>query len=166
MAGMIILALGLNLMEKVLPDAIYWLYAWPAAFLTSLFLGSHPLITGPQEITIPLARQSIHVIPSCSAYGFFCLLYAMSVVYLFRRFKPLKAAAGAFLILPLVYGLTVFTNSCRIVCAYYVSMAGRVLWPSSFQAAAHLGVGVAVFLSVLMGVYLFLERTGSDAKRV
>ena len=154
----IVLAVGLTLLEKVIPQIIYLIYAYPAAFLASLFLGSHPILTESREILIPLLNHSIHVIPACSAYGFFCLLYAMIISHLFHRFRKQKVILFSILAVPIVYGITIVTNGCLIICAYYVNEIGRHLLPSNFQAALHQGVGIILFLSVIMGMYLLLER--------
>jgi len=154
----IVLAVGLTSLEKIVPQIIYLICAYPAAFLASLFLGSRPIVTDAKEILIPLAGHSIHVIPACSAYGFFCLLYAMIVSHLFHHVQTKKAVQFSILAVPIVFGITVLTNSSRIVCAYYVNKMGKVLLPSNFQAALHQGVGIVLFLSVLMGMYLLLER--------
>lgn len=154
----IVLAVGLTTFEKIIPQIIYLIYAYPAAFLASLFLGSHPILTETGEILIPLAGHSINVIPACSAYGFFCLLYAMVVSHSFHRFNKKKAVLFSILAVPIIFGITVLTNSSRIVSAYYVNEMGRILLPSNFQAALHQGVGIVLFLSVIMGMHLLLER--------
>ena len=158
MLMIVVLAVGLTFVEKIIPQIIYLIYAYPAAFLASLFLGSHPILTETNRILIPLTSHSINVIPACSAYSFFCLLYAMVVSHLFHRFRKQKAVQFSILVLPIVYGITIVTNGCRIICAYYVNEIGRHLLPSNFQAALHQGVGIILFLSVIMGMYLLLER--------
>ena len=119
---------------------------------------SHPILTETNRILIPLTSHSINVIPACSAYSFFCLLYAMVASHLFHRFRKQKAVLFSILVLPIVYGITIVTNGCRIICAYYVNEIGRHLLPSNFQAALHQGIGIILFLSVIMGMYLLLER--------
>ena len=154
----IVLAVGFSCLEGLNPGTVYALYAYPAAFLASLFLGSHPVWTLDKEIWIPLIKNSIHVTPSCSAFGFFCLLNAMVVVHLFYRFNKQKAFLFTILAAPVVYGITIVTNGSRIICAYQANEIGKLLLPSNFQAALHLGVGITIFLSVLMAAHLWLER--------
>lgn len=161
---MIFIAIGMSCLEKFIPDVIYMMFAYPAAHLASIFFGSKPVLAN-SVIVIPMLNYSIEVIPACSAYGFFCLLYAMIVSYVFRKFKPRKACMFSLAAAPLAYLITVTTNSCRIICAYHVHELGKIVLPANFQAALHQGVGIIMFLSVMMGVYLLLEKDSLYERR-
>ena len=155
--SVILIAVGLDLIGKINPEVVYVLFAYPAAFLASLFLGSHLVFTQGQ-ITIPLLNHSINVIPSCSGYGFFCLLYAMIATYIFRLSNKSKVILYSLVAIPIAYCLTIITNGCRIICAYQANEIAKFIFPSNFNAAIHQGVGIFLFLTVLMGISLVLER--------
>ena len=155
---------GIYLLGKVAPESIYKAYAFPSGYIASFFLGSPPVVDARGELFIPLSGQFIHIIKSCSGFGFFCLFYAFVVSFFFRPLvypaikKPGVRLVVIILALPLVYAITVFTNASRIICAYHAGRIGRLIFPANFQAALHQGVGIAVFLTVLILTAIFLER--------
>ena len=151
-------AIGLAAMEIIFPNSIYIIYAYPAAYIASLFMGVTPLLTDAGEIIIPMGHHFINVIPSCSGYGFSCLLYAICFLYILRIKKNNQRVIYLILTIPLVYMITIITNGCRIIAAYYVNEFSKSLLPSNFQSAVHLGVGVTIFLSVLITLTLILDR--------
>lgn len=153
----LLLAMALDLFGKIFPDFVYLVFAYPAAFLSSLFLGSQPVLIDSQEILIPL-KHPIHVIPSCSAYGFFCLLLAMTVTYAFRLKNKSEFLSCVITAIPITYSLTIIINGFRIICAYHVHEMTQMLLPTNFHAVIHLGVGILLFLPTLLGVSFFLER--------
>jgi exosortase K len=153
----LLIAFALDFLGRTSPETVYLLFAYPAAFLASLFFGVHMVILNSQDIFIPL-HHPIHVIPACSAYSFFCLLVAMIVVDSCRFQKLPRMIASFIVALPAAYIITIFINSLRIICAYYANEAAKVLLPSNFQSAMHQGVGIAVFLTTLMVVSVVLER--------
>lgn len=153
---LILLTLSLWLLGKTIPAIIYNLFAYPAAFLASLFFGSTLLLTPEHKILIPLINQPIHVIGSCSAYEFFCLLYVISAWRI--SVHVLKPTVFLLLLVPVAYALTILTNACRIICAYQVYGITKLLLPSHFQGAVHQGVGIILFLLVLITTYSLLER--------
>ncbi len=158
----IFVSLGFVALGKIMPDFIYILYAFPSSYIASLFIGQHPILTETNEILIPASKHFIEIIPNCSGYGFFCLLYAIFVSYIFRLFPKSKALIYAILIFPCAYVVSIITNGCRIICAYKANEAAKGLLPNNFQAGVHLGIGIALFLSVILVISLFFERRCSN----
>lgn len=155
---MIILAVGMSSIEKLFPTTAYNLFAYPAGFLISLFFSTPLAWNANHELLIPLNQQTIHIVPSCSGYGFFCMLWAMCVWHLFRRFTVPKAFLYSMLVVPAAYALTIISNSCRMVSAYQAHQITKILLPDNFQAAIHQGIGILLFLSIIMATHLYLER--------
>lgn len=153
----IITAVSLTSLEKVIPDVIYRLYAYPAALIASAFLGSG-VVFDNGEIFIPLSKYTIHVIPGCSAYGFSCLLSAIVAFYLLRVLKLRKALLFLLSAVPLIYILTIITNGFRIICAYCLNRVSGYFLPENFRAALHQGVGIILFFSVILFVSYIFER--------
>lgn len=158
MLHILLIALFLDWLGKVFPEAVYWVFAYPAAFLASVFLGSHPVVHNSREVLIPLVDHAIHVVPSCSGYGFFCLLTALIVSSLWYRRDNPALVLYSILAVPAAYAVTVVVNGFRIISAYQAHELSRVFLPANFQAAVHQGVGVVVFLTALMGVSLWLGK--------
>ena len=155
----LILAMGLSMLEKVMPGGIYTGFAYPAAYIASFFYGTQPVVVNG-EILIAWNTGRIHVTPDCAGYGFFCLVWAMtfmagagSILSRGIIFRFLSTAA-------LAYTTAIFTNGMRIISAYKVHELSKDVFPSNFQSALHLGVGIAVFLPVLIVVFLIMERRG------
>lgn len=157
MLNIFLIALSLDCLGKIIPEAVYWVFAYPAACLAALFFGVGPVIIDRSEILIPLMRHPIHVIPACSAYGFFCLLSALILSYSGRAsgvLWGLRIAAAFFA----AYLITVGLNAVRIISAYQMHEVSLILLPQNFQAAVHQGVGVVIFLTGLLAVSFYLER--------
>ena len=145
-------------LEGHLSKEIQHWYAYPSAVIACVFLGVSPVLTEANEVIIPLFPQAINVTSKCSAFGFFCLLYALLVINL-MKVSPQKRKIDYFVLaLPLAYGITIFVNGCRVVCAYYVHRVGKLFLPENFQGALHLGVGIALFLSTLIAITFFFEK--------
>lgn len=153
-------AIALSLLEKVIPQMIYLLYAYPSGYLAGLFMGQKVFISAGGEVLISLATHFIRITDNCAGYGFFCLLYAIIVWYVFRFFSPARGRAffASLLALPAVYIITIITNACRIISAHYINEVSLYVFPANFQAALHQGVGIALFLSVVMTICFFCER--------
>ncbi len=157
----IFVAVGLSFLEKLSPNAIYSLFAYPAAYGASLFFGSHPVLNADGQIFIPLTHHAINVILACSGFGFFCLLSALIAVGMFQRLDRRKRLWAVIWAMPFAYSIAILTNGCRIVCAERVNVIGKFLLPANFQPALHQGVGIILFLTVLMAVSLIRRFSGA-----
>lgn len=139
-------------------------YALPSARIAGLFLGMAPVMTAQGEVFIPLANQLINITSKCSAFGFSCLLFAILIINVLKMKSNTKKLIGCVLALPLAYVITIIANGSRIVCGYYAHKVGQMILPDNFQSTIHMGVGIAVFLSTLIGITLIFERI-NDGER-
>jgi exosortase K len=151
-------AVILNFLGDLLGDKLYFVFAVPAARVAGLFFNVLPAIDEKGLIVIPLMHSSIQVTPDCSGYGFFCIMTAIFVVF-YQDIKwriPTIGKVGATLLM--AYVITIITNGFRIVSGYKIHLIVSRTLPASAQGLAHLVVGIAIFLTVFLLVYLALER--------
>lgn len=160
------IALAVASMEGMIAVQIQYLYAYPSAYIASLFLGALPIITEGNEVLIPMSNQFINVTSKCSAFGFACLLSAILVINVMKLVPKSKILIGCILALPLAYLITIVANGSRIICAYYFHIVGRLILPLNFQSALHQGVGIAIFLSTLIVVTLIFERINYRGQKI
>lgn len=139
-------------------EIIYNLFCFPAGWLAAFFFGVKPLWSDG-ELYIPLSSPSIHVTASCSAVGFFVLLYFYTLFFISHRVRLKIFPLLALGVLPCVFCVTILANAFRIISAYEVYQISRQFLPASFQGPFHLGVGIAVFMGVLILTSVWLERT-------
>lgn len=156
--GIIFTALVCSGLEGMIIGPVQQLFAYPSAYVSSVFLGVSPVFTEGREVLIPVSHQFINVTSKCSAFGFFCLLSAVLMIRMIPSLQKQKILTALVLSLPPAYLITVAANGVRIICAYYTYRIGRLILPPNFQPALHQGVGIAVFLSTLIAVTLILER--------
>ncbi|MBF0388133.1 MAG: archaeosortase/exosortase family protein [Candidatus Omnitrophica bacterium] len=159
------IALVLSLLGDHLADELYLFFALPAAWIAGLFFNVSPVIDEKGLIVIPFGHSSIQVTPDCSAYGFFCIVTAIFVVF-YRDIKwrmPVIVKVGAVLLL--AYSITIITNGFRIVSGYKIHLIVARILPASAQGLAHLVVGITIFLTVILVVYLTLERKAAYDRR-
>ena len=155
--NIVLIALFLDCVGKVFPEVFYRIFAYPAAYLAAQFFGVQPVFIDRYEILIPLMHHPIHVIPACSAYGFFCLLTALMLSYSWRAsgaWKVLWSAA----VIPAAFLITIVLNAVRMVSAYQAHEIASIVFPKNFQAAVHQGIGISIFLTALLGISFLLER--------
>lgn len=145
-------------MERFLYVPIQKYFSYPSALIASFFLGRSPVYAQAHEVFIPLSRQMINVTSKCSAFGFFCLLCAILIINIIKSFPLKKVFMGLFFVFPMAYGTTLLVNGCRIVSGYYASRIGKMILPGNFQGVIHMGVGITIFLSVLILITLIFER--------
>lgn len=129
-------------------------FSQPAARLSSIFLGA-PCNATAQGYRIECAALPVLVSLACSGTGFFVLLTAMLAGLLcrYRRLTPLTIATA----LVAAYAVTLLTNACRITLGWFASVWARHTLPESMWPGVHLSVGVLVFMSALVGVYVWVE---------
>lgn len=153
-----IVAISLNLAGGFLGSILYPIFALPAARFAGFFFNTVPVFNGDRFVVIPLLHTSIQITRDCTGYSFFCLITAI-FVFFYRDIKwrmPLIWRVG--LILLVSYIITIITNGFRIVSAYKIHLIVSKNLPASAQGLAHLVVGITTFLTVLLFVYLALER--------
>ncbi len=151
-------AIILNWLGDFYGSILYSVFALPAARFAGFFFNTIPVFNEKGVLLIPLARSSIQITPDCSGYSFFCLMTAIFVVF-YRDIKwrmPVIERVG--LILFVAYVITIITNGFRIVSAYKIHLIVSKNLPVSAQGLTHLVVGITIFLTVLLLVYLALER--------
>lgn len=149
-------AIALNWMGDFCGDILYPIFALPAAQVAGFFFNSPPVFDETGLIIIPLAASLIQVTPDCSGYGFFCLITAIFVIF-YRDIKwriPLPGRIS--LTLLTAYLITIITNGFRIVSGFKTHLIIMKFLPSSAQNLVHLVVGVTIFLTVLLFVYLVM----------
>lgn len=166
--NVIILAIALAVasLEEQIVGPIQSILAYPSAVIASLFLGAKPMITEAGDVVIPMSYQFINVTTKCSAFGFFCLLYAVLSINIVKLVRKNRMIWGFILALPITYLITLMANGCRIICAYYFHIMGQMILPMNFQATLHQGVGIAVFLSILIVVSLLCERMNGYGRKI
>ena len=151
-------AVVLNWLGDFWGSILYPVFSLPAARFAGFFFNAVPIFDEKGLILIPFAHSSIQITPDCSGYSFFCLMTAIFVVF-YRDIKwrmPIIGRVG--LILLAAYVITIITNGFRIVSAYKIHLIVSKNFPASAQDLAHLVVGITIFLTVLLFVYLALER--------
>jgi hypothetical protein len=144
--------------QRFFPDLIYRVFAFPAAWLTALFFGSPVLVDSAGEMVIPIADQCLRMVPGCSGFVFFCLMGGWVIGEYVLRWRGIELCGALSAALVVVYGLTIITNTIRMISAFYADQFCRMILPDNFCPVVHLGIGVLVFLSVLYSVVLFLQR--------
>ncbi len=151
-------AIILNWLGDFCGSILYPVFALPAARFAGFFFNTIPVFNEKGLILIPFAHSSIQITPDCSGYSFFCVMTAIFVVF-YRDIKWRMPVIGrAALILLVAYVITIITNGFRIVSAYKIHLIVSKNLPASAQSLAHLVVGITIFLTVLLLVYLALER--------
>ena len=166
--NVIILAMALAVasLERMVAEQVQYILAYPSAYIASFFLGASPIMTEASEVLIPMSNQFINVTSKCSAFGFFCLLYAILTINVSKLVRKDRIIWGFILALPVAYVITLMANGCRIICAYYSHIIGQMILPMNFQATLHQGVGIAIFLSTLVVISLTLERINCRERRI
>lgn len=152
-------------LEPYVSTPLQYVYAYPSAVVAGWFLGVSPVMTDQHEVLMSMVNQWINVTSKCSAFGFSCLLAAILVINILKFKHKTKRIVALCLVLPSAYTVTIVVNGCRIVCGYYAYQLGQMMLPVNFQPTIHLGVGITIFLSTLIGITLIFERI-HDAERI
>lgn len=151
-------AIVLNVIGDFCGNIIYPIFALPAAQFAGFFLNVAPAFDEKGFVVIPVVSSSIQVTPDCSGYGFFCLITAIFVVF-YRDIKWRISLALRFALIFLVaYLITIITNGFRIISGFKIHLIIMKFLPPSAQNIAHLVVGITIFFTVFLLVYLTMER--------
>ncbi len=152
----LVLACALFLVLRVVlrqaPELMEVGFCAPAAALAALFLGAARdglELTGPGGVRILVG-------PACSGVDFFSLLLAATVWHALRAGR--RPAVGWGLALPVLYGVTLAVNACRITAATEMRVLAGGLLPDRFLPVLHLTVGAACFLPAFAGIWCLLRR--------
>lgn len=150
-------AVSLNYSGDFFRDKLYFIFAAPAAWIAGLFFNVSPVINEQGFMVIPLVRSSIQVTPDCSAYGFFCIMTAIFILF-YQDIKcrmPMIGKVGAILLM--AYVITIITNGFRIISGYEIHLIVGKTFLASARELVHFIVGITTFLTVILLVYLILE---------
>lgn len=187
--------IGLAVLLEILKQKVYWLFAYPAAWLAGIFWGIAPRISINGDVYLPLTMQGIQITQECCGLGFFTLVFGMWIYCLgqskgivsvgllvfsiiserrktsISTFVPLKffksvvqTSINNLMGLVIAFGITIVTNSLRIVSGFIAYRWTESLLPNNFQAVIHQAVGIITFLSILILCSIFFERIQRDVK--
>jgi len=158
---LVAVALGLSMLGGEYPLAVYRLLGYPSGFLSAFMLGMRVGFNEGHEILIEGLHGQIRLIAGCCGFSFFCILCSFGVYSALRlnshQTKWRYIGAAFFL----AYGVTIVTNTIRIVCSFHVHRISQIIFPSVYLDIIHRGVGISIFLTSLLIVSLFIERTVS-----
>ncbi len=147
-----------------LPDTLHYsLFCEPAARFAGYFFGipaREITLSGSPIWLIPHPALEIHVVRDCSGFRFFLLLYSLAIWNLLRhRFCALHHLLLCLpALLPAIYGVTLLTNTIRIISVVEVRFLSNLLLPERLQAAAHVLTGSLIFLTTLILTQWTYER--------
>lgn len=110
--------------------------------------------------SITLAHPTIDVAITevCSGYDFFSLLTALLIGLAVFWQHSKHIYRDALVIFLAVYGLTLFGNTSRIVCAVQIRATTAEFIPASYDAVIHQSIGVIVFVTILALAWSFLTK--------
>lgn len=156
------LFLLLQSLPHVFPQLRLRLFCEPAARLAAVFLQA-PISLAPGSISLAHPTIDVAITEACSGYDFFSLLLALLIgLAVFQRAAPLSSTKqlvrDVMLIFPAVYGLTLFGNTSRIVCAVQIRATTADAIPASFDAVIHQSIGVIVFVTLLALAWSVLTK--------
>lgn len=146
--------LVLQLLVLIWPAIIDHAFIATAAHSASMFLGS-PLTTGPDNVfIIQHPGIEVAVTEACSGFGFFSLLAALLVgVAVFHQ-----QIRDLIWLLPAAFLIGLLANTSRIVCAVHARLAAADFFPSAYDGAIHMSVGVVVFVTVLTTTWILIKK--------
>jgi exosortase K len=157
LAGGLAAFAALHAAAALVPGLVATAFCRPAAWLASCYFGAPVLFDADGAVLVrPQGDVMIHA--ACSGFQFFALLSALAVFALLdggpSRRRRLALAASV----PAAYLVTLAANGCRIVAVVAGSTLTDGLLPQDVLNSLHTGIGVAVFLPVLVAAYYALSR--------
>jgi len=132
-------------------------FARPTAWLAGFHFGADGVALPDGFLLSRPGHEPLLVTTACSGYDFFSLLVAMAVLALGAR--PGRAGLRRWLgSLVAVYVVSIVSNAARVVAVAHVDLFAAAMLPSLLAHAIHRAAGMAVFLPVMMFVYILIER--------
>jgi exosortase K len=131
----------------------------PAARAAAVFLQS-PVAVESGSISLAHPTIDVAITEACSGYDFFSLLIALLIgLAVFQQaVSKWLLLRDVLLIFLVVYGLTFFGNTSRIVCAVQIRATTAEVIPASFDAIIHQSIGVIVFVTLLALAWFLLTK--------
>jgi exosortase K len=152
------LFLLLQSLPVFLPHLRLRLFCEPAARAAAVFLQS-PVVVESGSISLAHPTIDVAITEACSGYDFFSLLLALLIgLAVFRQTSSKWLTRDVLLIFLAVYGLTLFGNTSRIVCAVQIRATAAEVIPASFDAIIHQSIGVIVFVTLLALAWSLLTK--------
>ncbi len=142
------LFLLIQLFPLIIPDIRLLYFSEPAALIAAAFMGV-PMRVGPESILLSHSAIEVAVTEACSGFDFFALLAALLIGLIVFRHRGKHIIRDIILIFAIVYGLTIFANTSRIVCAVQIRAATGDFIPSFLNGSIHQTIGVIVFVTIL-----------------
>ena len=152
-----VLFLLLQSLPGYLPAVRLKFFCEPAARVASVLLGC-PMSVQTGSISLAHPTIDVAVTEACSGYDFFSLMIALLIGVAVFRQRSKWLLRDAVLIFVAVYGLTLFGNASRIVCAVQIRATTADLIPASFDAVIHQTIGVIVFVTLLALSWSLLSK--------
>lgn len=148
----------LYVIGKAYPEDIVILFSFPAAKLSSLFLGVPYVKSDVLTYTLRHSNITLRIIESCSGYNFWIILFTFYFFQLVNRLPFKRAAVGCVLLLPASYFLTIIINTCRVLSSFYLKLIGSSYLSAKYSDVLHLWTGIIIFLSALILIYIIFQR--------
>lgn len=156
-AGLAVFA-ALKMLSTAVPQVVVSCFATPAAWLTSLFLGSTLETTHDGGLFFFYRNLEVAVTNACSGFGFFSLSCALLTGFAVARFSNRQWRTDFLFGLLTVFCLTILTNAFRMVCAVQIRLISSRWVPESYDTAIHMAVGMVVFIPVLLLSWNLLHK--------
>ena len=136
-------------------------FARPTAWLAGFHFGATCSALRDGFLLARIGCEPLLVTTACSGYDFFALLVAVATFAIVSRPGPAGKQRWSVSLLAL-YVVAIVANASRVVAVAHVDLFAATMMPPSTLHALHRVAGLAVFLPVMMFVYMLLERKGLD----
>ena len=151
----------LTSIAEMFPIFLTSIFCYPAAALSQLHMGGILLTDNVGICCIKTNYILVMVTPECSGILFFLLLLSSVIIVLKDDIRLLIKMLP--LLTLLLYILTIFLNSCRIVSSYKAKLL-LPNFPLPFKTL-HLAIGISIFLPALLFCYYGINKWFSQRKK-
>lgn len=145
----------INLLFTIAP--LQRLLQIPSGCMASFFLGAPAEFDG--SVVQIFTQPRLTVSTACSGVRLFAILSGLGAGYWCGR-RRLRWLA----LLPLCYGITLFSNSARIAAAWQFRRISDGLLPDWLQEFAHMGIGMAWSLTIIAVLVYWMSRKPQPVK--
>jgi len=135
----------------------------PPAAVAAGFLGLSSQATEAGGSILRAPGLEVRVGESCSGMSFFLLMSGLLAWSILRRKQSTRTWLGLVLVIPAAFAITLLANAIRIILAVYAHHVTAATLGSAYQHATHLGVGILVFLPILLLTSFLLEKRTAAA---